>query len=62
MSCVILFIADRVAPAFRFCLVNSTLAHAVPIRYSFFIFSLSVTHHCNSYILRPKEFKISIDT
>mgnify|MGYP006991793336 CR=1 FL=1 len=27
MSCVIVFIADRVTPAFRFCLVNSTLAH-----------------------------------
>ena len=48
MSCVILFIADRVAPAFRFCLDNSTLAHASPIRYSFF---LSVTHHCNTYKL-----------
>ena len=34
------------APAFRFCLSNSTLAHARPIRYSFF---LSVTHHCNTY-------------
>ena len=38
MSCVILFIADRVAPAFRFCLDNSTLAQAIPIRYSFFLF------------------------
>ena len=39
VSCVILFIADRVAPAFRFCLDNSTLAHACPIRYSFFYLS-----------------------
>lgn len=39
MSCVILFIADRVAPAFRFCLDNSTLAQAIPIRYSFFYLS-----------------------
>ncbi len=46
MSCVILFIADRVAPAFRFCLDNSTLTHAIPIRYSLFLF---VTHHCNTY-------------
>ena len=29
----------RVAPAFRFCLDNSTLAHAIPIRYSFFYLS-----------------------
>ena len=37
---------DRVAPAFRFCLSNSTLTQAIPIRNSFF---LSVTHHCNTY-------------
>ena len=55
MSCVILFMADRVAPAFRFCLVNSTLAPAIPIRYSFLS---SVTHHCNTYmwVLSPMYF------
>ncbi|MGI6269923.1 MAG: hypothetical protein ACOYKJ_05245, partial [Candidatus Howiella sp.] len=41
-----LFIADRVAPAFRFCLGNSTLTQAFPIRYPFFLF---VSHHCNTY-------------
>jgi len=54
MSCVILFIADRVAPAFRFCLSNSTLAHARPIRYSFF---LSVTHHCNTYTYLSSDLR-----
>ena len=39
MSCVILFIADRVAPAFQFCLGNSTLTQTIPIRYSFFCLS-----------------------
>ena len=41
-----LFIANRVAPAFRFCLANSTLTQAIPIRYPFFLF---VTHHCSTY-------------
>ena len=45
MSCVIFFIANRVAPAFRFCFGNSTLAHAVPIHYLFLGF---VTHHCTT--------------
>ncbi|MGI6261134.1 MAG: hypothetical protein ACOYJR_04765, partial [Acutalibacteraceae bacterium] len=31
------FIADRVTPAFRFCLVNSTLAYVTPIRYFYFL-------------------------
>lgn len=39
MSCVIVFIADRVTPAFRFCLVNSTLTHVTPIRYFYFLLS-----------------------
>ena len=39
MSCVILFITDRVAPAFWFCLGNSTLTQTIPIRYSFFCLS-----------------------
>ncbi|MGI6261668.1 MAG: hypothetical protein ACOYJR_07490, partial [Acutalibacteraceae bacterium] len=30
-------IADRVTPAFRFCLVNSTLAYVTPIRYFYFL-------------------------
>ena len=38
MVCVILFIADRVAPAFRFCLSNSTLTQATSIRYLFILF------------------------
>ena len=38
--------ANRVAPAFRFCLVNSTLIQATPIRYLFLPF---VTHHRNTY-------------
>ena len=38
--------ANRVAPAFRFCLGNSTLIQATPIRYLFLSF---VTHHCNTY-------------
>ena len=52
MSCVILFIADRVAPAFRFCLDNSTLIQATPIRYLFLLF---VTHHRNTYNFRWKS-------
>ncbi|MDD6935354.1 MAG: hypothetical protein PUI99_00255, partial [Clostridiales bacterium] len=47
--CVILFMANRVAPAFRFCLDNSTVSQAISIRYSFLSF---VTHHRNTYILR----------
>ena len=39
MVCVILFIANRVAPAFQFCLDNSTVPQANPIRYSFFLLS-----------------------
>ena len=39
--------ANRVAPAFRFCLVNSTLIQATTIRYLFLPF---VTHHRNTYI------------
>ena len=31
--------ANRVAPAFRFCLVNSTLIQATPIRYLFYLLS-----------------------
>ena len=38
--------ANRVAPAFRFCLDNSTLIQATPIRY---LFLLTVTHHCKPY-------------
>ena len=30
---------DRVTPAFRFCLSNSTLTQAIPIRYPFFCLS-----------------------
>ncbi|MBR4131537.1 MAG: hypothetical protein IKT99_01045, partial [Oscillospiraceae bacterium] len=37
--CVILSMANRVAPAFRFCLDNSTLTQATPIRYLFFLLS-----------------------
>ena len=37
--CVILSMANRVAPAFRFCLDNSTLTQAIPIRYPFFCLS-----------------------
>ena len=44
--CVILFMANRLSPAFRFCLSNSTLTQVLSIRYLFFLF---VTHHCNSY-------------
>ena len=38
--------ANRVAPAFRFCLDNSTVSQATPIRYSFLSI---VTHHRNTY-------------
>ena len=38
--------ANRVAPAFRFCLSNSTLTQVLSIRYSFLP---SVTHHCKPY-------------
>ena len=46
MVCVILFMANRVTPAFGFCLDNSTLTQVTPIRYLFLCF---VTHHCNTY-------------
>ena len=46
------------APAFRFCLSNSTLAHARPIRYSFF---LSVTHHCNTYNIKKGDDSYTVD-
>ena len=38
--------ANRVAPAFRFCLDNLTLIQATPIRY---LFLPLVTHHRNTY-------------
>ena len=47
MVCVILFIANRVTPAFRFCISNSTLTQVTPIRYYFLSF---VTYHCNTYM------------
>ena len=49
MVCVILFMANRVTPAFGFCLDNSTLTQVTPIRYLFLCF---VTHHCNTYTYR----------
>ena len=47
MVCVILFMANRVTPAFWFCLDNSTLTQVTPVRYFFLCF---VAYHCNTYV------------
>lgn len=49
MVCVILFMANRVTPAFWFGLDNLTVTQVSPIRYLFLSF---VTHHCNTYSYR----------
>ena len=41
--CVILFMANRVTPAFRFCLSNLTLTQVTPIRSSFYLSHIIVT-------------------
>ena len=47
MVCVILFMANRVTPAFWFCLDNSTLTQVTPVRYFFLCF---IAYHCNTYV------------
>ena len=54
MSCVILFIANGVAPAFRFCLDNSTLTQFLPIRYSFFLLSHIIVSPTGLFALSEK--------
>ena len=52
------FMANRVAPAFRFCLSNSTLTQAIPIRYSFFCLShiiVAPTQSAAEFLLNPLQ-------
>ena len=51
--------ANRVAPAFRFCLDNSTLIQATPICY---LFLLTVTHHCKPYKKEDAFLEKVLDT
>ena len=50
--CVILFMANRVTPAFRFLFQQLNLNTGHSYSLSFF---LSVTHHCNTYTPRSRE-------
>ena len=58
MVCVILFMANRVTPAFGFGLDNSTLTQVTPIRY---LFSWFVTHHCNTYTAAGGNVRLPLD-